>query len=90
MADTPAAASTDERSEDDWRAAVREKMWAFKDAFVAWARENLGEPRIDYRPQFYIGVRYGRRVWAPLWPRKDGAYLYCLTPTAHVTSRLWR
>ena len=80
LADTPAAASAEERTEEDWRAAVTDTMWAFKDAFVAWAGENLGDPRVDYRPQSYIGIRYGRRVWAPLWPRKDGAYVYLPDP----------
>lgn len=80
LADTPAAASTDERTEDDWRATLSDEAWAFKDAFVAWAAGELGEPRVDYRPQSYIGVRYGRRVWAPLWPRKDGAYTYLPDP----------
>ena len=80
LADTPAAASADERTEEDWRSAVSETMWAFKDAFIAWARDNLGEPRVDYRRQSYVGVRYGRRVWAPLWPRKDGAYVYLPDP----------
>lgn len=80
LADTPAAASTEERTEADWRADVTAEMWAFKDAFVSWARTELGEPRVDYRPKSYIGVRYGRRVWAPLWPRKDGAYTYLPDP----------
>jgi hypothetical protein len=80
LADTPAAASAEERSEADWRAAVTDEMWAFKDALVSWAAANLGEPRVDYRPQSYIGLRYGRRVWAPLWPRQDGAYVYLPDP----------
>jgi hypothetical protein len=80
LADTPAAASAEERTEADWRAEVSDAMWSFKDAFIDWARENLGEPRVDYRQQSYIGVRYGRRVWAPLWPRRDGAYVYLPDP----------
>lgn len=80
LADTPAAASAEERTEADWRAAVTDEMWAFKNAFVSWATANLGEPRVDYRPQSYIGLRYGRRVWAPLWPRRDGAYVYLPDP----------
>jgi hypothetical protein len=80
LVDTPAGASAEERTEADWHEAVTDAMWAFKDAFVAWARKNLGEPRVDYRPQSYIGIRYGRRVWAPLWPRKDGAYVYLPDP----------
>lgn len=80
LADTPAAASAEERTEADWRAAVTDEMWAFKDSLVSWATANLGEPRVDYRPQSYIGLRYGRRVWAPLWPRRDGAYVYLPDP----------
>ena len=80
LADTPAAASAEERTEADWHGAASESMWAFKDTLACWARENLGEPRVDYRPQSYIGIRYGQRVWAPLWPRKDGAYVYLPDP----------
>jgi hypothetical protein len=80
LADTPAAASAQERTEDDWRQDVTDEMWAFKDAFVRWATAKLGEPRVDYSPKSYIGVRYGRRVWAPLWPRQDGAYVYLPDP----------
>ena len=80
LADTPAAASAEERTEADWRTEVTEDMWAFKDSLVSWATANLGEPRVDYRPQSYIGLRYGRRVWAPLWPRRDGAYVYLPDP----------
>jgi hypothetical protein len=81
LADTPAAASAEERTEDDWRAAVTDTMWAFKDAFVAWAREHLGDPRVDYRPQSYIGhpirpaglgaavATQGRRLCLPARPR---------------------
>src|SRR5262249_40167758 len=48
--------------------------------FVAWATEHLGEVRVDFTPKSYIGIRRGRRVWAPLWPRTDGAYVYLPDP----------
>jgi hypothetical protein len=48
--------------------------------FVRWTQEHLGEVRVDYAPQSYIGVRRGRRVWAPLWLRTDGAAVYLPDP----------
>ena len=46
------------------------------DKVVAWTREHLGEVRVDFSPKSYVGVRRGRRVWAPLWFRRDGATVY--------------
>lgn len=47
----------------------------FVEEFVDWAQENLGEVRVDYSPQPYIGIRRGRRVWPPLWLRCAMVYL---------------
>ena len=68
------------RTEADWREQCTEEAWAFKEAFVDWTTANLGEVRVDYSPKSYIGVRRGRRVWAPLWPRSDGAFVYLPDP----------
>jgi hypothetical protein len=73
-------ASGEERTEDDWRASITPEAWAFHEEFVAWTRANLGEVRVDYSPKSYVGVRRGRRVWAPLWFRQDGAYIYLPDP----------
>jgi hypothetical protein len=35
---------------------------------------------VDYSPKSYIGLRRGRRVWAPLWFRRDGATVYLPDP----------
>jgi hypothetical protein len=78
--DTPAAATTEERTEADWRQEASEEAWAFKEAFVRWVTENLGQVRIDYKPKSYVGVRVGRRTWAPLWLRQDGATVYLPDP----------
>lgn len=80
LSDTSAATSLNARTEADWRTDMTDTAWAFKEAFIKWATDNLGRPRISYEPASYIGVRYGRRVWAPLWPRKDGAYIYLPDP----------
>jgi hypothetical protein len=68
------------RSEADWKASITPDAWAFHDAFIAWTRANLGEVRVDYSPKSYVGIRRGRRVWAPLWFRRDGASIYLPDP----------
>lgn len=80
LSDTPAASATDERTESDWRQEASDEAWAFKEAFVRWVTENLGPVRVDYKPKSYVGVRVGRRTWAPLWLRQDGATIYLPDP----------
>ena len=72
--------SGEARSEADWKASSTPEAWAFHDAFIAWTRANLGEVRVDYSPKSYVGIRRGRRVWAPLWFRRDGATIYLPDP----------
>jgi hypothetical protein len=77
----PAGALAGEtRTEADWQDAITPDAWAFCSAFIAWTRANLGEIRVDYTPKSYVGIRRGRRVWAPLWFRKDGASIYLPDP----------
>jgi hypothetical protein len=80
LSDTAAAATTEERTEADWRNAATDEAWAFKEAFVSWVSDHLGAVRVDYKPKSYIGVRVGRRTWAPLWLRQDGATVYLPDP----------
>jgi hypothetical protein len=80
LSETPAASTKEERTEADWREAASPEAWAFKDAFVNCVSENLGQVRVDYKPKSYIGVRVGRRTWAPLWLRQDGAAVYLPDP----------
>lgn len=80
LSETPAASTKEERTEADWREDASDEAWAFKDAFVHWVTANLGEVRVDYKPKSYIGVRVGRRTWAPLWLRQDGAAVYLPDP----------
>jgi hypothetical protein len=72
--------SGEARSESDWKASITPEAWEFHDAFIAWTQENLGEIRVDYSPKSYVGIRRGRRVWAPLWFRRDGATIYLPDP----------
>jgi hypothetical protein len=69
-----------ERTEADWREECSDEAWQFYEDFVAWARTNVGEIRVDFSPKSYIGIRRGRRVWAPLWFRKDGANVHLPDP----------
>jgi hypothetical protein len=69
-----------ERTREDWVQAASEEALSFVEDFVSWAQEHLGEVRVDYSPQSYIGIRRGRRVWAPLWLRTDGAMVYLPDP----------
>ncbi|MHB8324471.1 MAG: hypothetical protein ACYDEA_01695 [Candidatus Dormibacteria bacterium] len=68
------------RTEKEWREKATLEAWTFYEELVAWTRANLGDVRVDFTPKSYIGVRRGRRVWAPLWLRMDGAMLYLPDP----------
>ncbi len=68
------------RTEDDWREVMTAEAWSFKDQFINWVRSHVGDVQVDYSPKSYVGLRVGRRVWAPLWPRTDGAYIYLPDP----------
>jgi hypothetical protein len=68
------------RTREDWVSEGTEEAMGFVDEFIHWAQENLGELRVDYSPRSYIGVRRGRRVWAPLWLRLDGAMVHLPDP----------
>jgi hypothetical protein len=76
----PGTVSGEARSETDWKASITPEAWAFHDAFIEWTQANLGEVRVDYSPKSYVGIRRGRRVWAPLWFRRDGATIYLPDP----------
>jgi hypothetical protein len=80
LTDTPTGTVGQERTEDEWRELITDEAWAFNDAFVDWVRQNLGDVRVNYKGKSYIGVRVGRRTWAPLWPRQDGATVYLPDP----------
>ncbi len=73
------AGNESERTDADWRAQLTDEAWHFHERFVEWTQRH-GEIRVDYTPRSYIGVRRGRRVWAPLWPRTDGAGIYLPDP----------
>lgn len=83
------ACSSTRRSQTFWPTSrASASAWALYKAFVAWTEASLGEVRVDYSPKSYIGIRRGRRVWAPLWPCKDGAFVYLPDPDGLHGSRV--
>jgi hypothetical protein len=70
--DEKAGALNDEAS---WQAA--------KPEFTIFAREvhklcleKIGPSTIDFSAKSYVALKKGKRAWLPMWPRKDGAYVY--------------
>lgn len=68
------------RTEETWKEQASDEAWAFYGEFLEWAKTELGDVRADYSPKSYIGVRVGRRVWAPLWLKMDGASTWLPDP----------
>lgn len=68
------------RTEEAWKEQASDEAWAFYCEFLEWADKELGDVRPDYSPKSYIGVRVGRRVWAPLWLKMDGASTWLPDP----------
>jgi hypothetical protein len=71
-------------SKDDGVAAHDEASWlSEREEFTRFAREmhrlcneKIGPSTIDFSAKSYIALKKGRRAWLPMWPRKDGAYVY--------------
>ncbi|MDI2125087.1 hypothetical protein [Yinghuangia seranimata] len=80
LGDAPAGALTAaDRTPEDWR-VQHPSAWQFHEAFLSWVKANLGDVQVSYAVKSYIGVRRGRRVWAPIWPNADGATLHLPDP----------
>jgi hypothetical protein len=71
-------------SKDEGVAARDEASWlSEREEFTRFARdmhrlcnEKIGPSTIDFSAKSYIALKKGRRAWLPMWPRKDGAYVY--------------
>jgi hypothetical protein len=64
------------RDRDWWESERSQAFMATVDAIAKYCNESVGPSRIDYSAQSYISLKKGRRCWLPMWPRKDGAYVY--------------
>ena len=38
--------------------------------------EKIGPTNIDFSAKSYVALKKGKRAWLPMWPRRDGAYVY--------------
>ena len=64
------------RDRDWWESERSQAFMMTVDAIAKCCNESVGPSRIDYSAQSYISLKKGRRCWLPMWPRKDGAYVY--------------
>lgn len=70
--------------EDKGQMPLDEETWASqRPDFVKNARdmhkmcaEKIGLSKIDFSAKSYVSLKKGARCWLPMWPRKDGFYIY--------------
>ena len=67
------------RDEEWWKANSNEIYISTVQALAQLVNDKVGDSRIDYSAQSYISLKKGRRCWLPMWPRKDGTYVYIPT-----------
>ncbi len=69
---------------EEGRAPNDEASWTTAQPdFARFAREvhklcleKVGVSAIDFSAKSYISLKKGRRAWLPMWPKKQGAYIY--------------
>ncbi len=71
---------TDERlgvpnDEASWQTAKPE-FTKFAREMHKLCTEKIGPSTIDFSAKSYIALKKGKRAWLPMWPRRDGAYVY--------------
>ena len=37
---------------------------------------RIGPTSIDFSARSYVALKKGKHAWLPMWPRRDGAYVY--------------
>jgi hypothetical protein len=67
-----AGAPNDEAS---WEASRPEFTKMGKEMYRL-CNEKIGPSTIDFSAKSYVALKKGKRAWLPMWPRKDGAYVY--------------
>ncbi|MBV9084403.1 MAG: hypothetical protein JOZ62_17145 [Acidobacteriaceae bacterium] len=61
--------------ESTWLAAKPE-FAKFAHDLYKLCSERIGPSTIDFSAKSYIALKKGKRAWLPMWPRKEGAYVY--------------
>jgi hypothetical protein len=64
------------RDRDWWESKATPGFLATVDSIAKFCDESVGPSRIDYSAQSYISLKKGRRCWLPMWPRKEGVFVY--------------
>ena len=64
------------RDRDWWESNATGAFMSTVDAIAKYCLESVGPSRVDYTAQSYISLKKGRRCWLPMWPRREGAYVY--------------
>ena len=64
------------RDRDWWESNASVSFIQTVDALSKFCAESVGPSRVDYSARSYVSLKKGRRCWLPMWPRKDGAYVY--------------
>jgi hypothetical protein len=64
------------RDRDWWENNSSAAFMNTVDALAKLSSDEDGQSRVDYSARSYISLKKGRRCWLPMWPRKDGAYVY--------------
>lgn len=76
-ADDPGSEAKDGAPNDEasWQAG-RPEFTKFARDMHKLCNEKIGPTSIDFSAKSYIALKKGKRAWLPMWPRKDGAYVY--------------
>lgn len=64
------------RDRDWWESRTSHAFMATVDAIAKYCNDTVGPSRVDYSAQSYVSLKKSRRCWLPMWPRKEGAYVY--------------
>lgn len=76
-ADDPEAEAKEGAPNDEasWQAAKPEFAKFARDMHKL-CNEKIGPTSIDFSAKSYVALKKGKRAWLPMWPRKEGAYVY--------------
>lgn len=75
-ADKPEAAEGGAPNDEaTWQASKPESTKLARDMHKL-CNEKIGPSSVDFSAKSYVALKKGKRAWLPMWPRKDGAYVY--------------
>lgn len=76
-ADDPEAEAKEGAPNDEasWQAAKPEFAKFARDMHKL-CNEKIGPTSVDFSARSYVALKKGKRAWLPMWPRKEGAYVY--------------